>query len=201
MIKRRPWIGVLAAATVLALVSLASNVTTESQLSGEADTILAVRSTLSRLLNAGVVWGGLAVLAGRLVRRPLPAVAAGVLSGLAALAVHYAAGTLTGMFDADIWRYNAHWFVAAAVTGGPLGLVGAITHREDRWGLAARLVIPAGAVLEPFVLGWFTAPTLLPWPTRVAGYIAGAVLVAAGALGGLRALSRRRTGSRVGSPG
>lgn len=195
MIKRRPWIGVLAAATVLALVSLASNVTTESQMSGEADTLLAVRFTVSRLVNSGVVWAGLAVLAGWLMRRPLPAVAAGVVSSIAALAVHYGAGMLAGMFDAGIWRDNAFWFLAAAVTGGPLGLVGAIARRPDGWGLAARLVVPAGAVLEPFALGRFTAPAILPWPTRVADYVTGAVLLVAGMVGGARVLARRRAGT------
>jgi hypothetical protein len=57
---RRGWWLVLAAAVVLALVSLASNVTTVSQLEGRADLLLAGRLTLSQLINAGSVWAGLA---------------------------------------------------------------------------------------------------------------------------------------------
>ncbi|GLY00660.1 hypothetical protein [Actinoplanes sp. NBRC 101535] len=186
--NRRGWLLVVAAAAALALVSLASNVTTTSQLEGKADTLLAVRFTASRLVNAGAVWAGLAVLAGWLVRRPVPAFAAGIVALLTACAVHYGTGLLVGMFDAAVWSDNRIWLLAAAVVGGPLGLVGAVARRPGRWGLAARLIVPAGAVLEPFVIGQFTAPAILPWPTRVSGFVSGAMLLTLGLLGCLRVL-------------
>ena len=180
---RRGWRLVVAAASVLALVSLASNVTTLSQLSGQANTLLAARLTLSQLVNAGSVWAGLAVGSGWLVRRPVLAFAAGIVSLLTACVVHYGVGIAFGMFDPGVWTANRHWLLAAMVLGGPLGLVGAIARRRDLWGVAARFVVPAGAVLEPFVLGRFTTPSILPWPNRVADLISGSVLLAAGIVG------------------
>lgn len=196
---RRGWRLVIVAAGVLALLSLASNVTTLSQLEGKANTLLAGRLTLSQLINAGTVWAGLAVVSGWLVRRPVPAVAAGVVALLTACVVHYGVGMAFGMFDPDVWTNNRHWLLAAMVVGGPLGLVGAIAGRLDLWGTAARLVVPAGAVLEPFVLGWFTTPAILPWPNRVADFVSGSVLLTAGVAGCVWVLAgewRRRRASQ-----
>jgi hypothetical protein len=192
--NRRGWSLVIVAASVLALVSLASNVATTSQLEGTANTLLASRLALSQLVNAGTVWAGLAVVSGWLVRRPAPAVAAGVVALLTACVVHYGVGLALGMFDRNVWTDNAHWLLAATVVGGPLGLVGAIARRLDPWGMAARLLVPAGAVLEPFVLGRFTTPAILPWPNRVADVITGSALLVAGVAGCFRLLvgGRRR---------
>ncbi|GAA1388889.1 DUF6518 family protein [Catellatospora chokoriensis] len=192
--NRRGWSLVVVAASVLALVSLASNVTTLSQLEGKADTLLAGRLTLSQLVNAGTVWAGLAVASGWLVRRPAPAAAAGVVALLTACVVHYGVGMAFGMFDLNVWTANLHWLLAAMVVGGPLGLVGAIARRSDPWGVAARLVVPVGAVLEPFIVGRFTTPAILPWPNRVADLITGLALLTAGVAGcfGVLAAGRRR---------
>jgi uncharacterized protein DUF6518 len=186
---RRGWWLVIAAASVLALVSLASNVTTLSQLEGKANALLATRLTLSQLVNAGTVWAGLAVASGWLVRRPVPAAAAGVVALLTACVVHYGVGMAFAMFDPDVWTDNSHWLLAAMVVGGPLGVVGAIARRRDLWGLAACLVVPTGAVLEPLVLGLFTTPAILPWPNRVADFISGSVLLLAGVAGCVRVLA------------
>lgn len=170
----------LGAVIGLALVSLASNITTDSQLSGEADTWLAIRFTISKVANAGTLWAGLAVAVGWFLRGRVPAVIGGVLAGVLALAVHYGLGVLFGMFDSSIWVHNWHWFVAAVLTGGPLGLVGAIARQVDMWGVLARLVVPAGAVVEPFVRGMFTTPVDLPWPGRVSDTVSGTILLAGG---------------------
>lgn len=151
--------------------------------------MLAGRLTVSQLVNAGTVWAGLAVVSGWLVRRPAPAVAAGVVALLTACLVHYGVGMAFGMFDPDVWTANVHWLLAAMVVGGPLGLVGAIARRLDRWGVAARLVVPVGAVLEPFVVGRFTTPAILPWPNRVADIMSGLALLTAGVVGCLRVLA------------
>ncbi len=188
------------AASVLALMSLASNATTMSQIEAEANTLLAVRRTFSQLLNTGTVWAGLAVLSGWLVRRPVLGVVAGVVALLTACVVHYGVGLALGMFDANVWTENSFWFGAAAVVGGPLGLVGAIARRPDLWGVVARLVVPAGAVLEPFVLRMFLSPAIMPWPGRVANVATGAVLLTAGTAGCIWVLaaasSRRAAGER-----
>ncbi|MDM4719133.1 hypothetical protein QTQ03_05800 [Micromonospora sp. WMMA1363] len=190
--NRRGWSRVVVAASVLALVSLASNVTTSSQFEGKADILLAGRLTVGQLVNAGTVWAGLAVVSGWLVRRPAPAAAAGVVALLTACVVHYGVGMAFGMFDLNVWAANVHWLLAAMVVGGPLGLMGATARRLDPWGVAARLVVPVGAVLEPFVVGRFTTPAILPWPTRVAHIVSGLVLLTAGVVGCLRVLAAGR---------
>jgi len=182
----------VAAAVAVALVSLASNVTSVSQLSAESNTLLAVRSIISKLANSGAVWAGLPILAGWLVRRPLQAFAAGIVASLMALLVHYGVGRLFGMFDATVWAGNQMWFALALVAGGPLGLIGAAARRSGPWGLLASLVVPAGAMLEPFYLDMFSVPTIMPWPGRVASVAAGVVLVVAGVVGAGAVLIRHR---------
>ncbi len=189
---RRRWGLVIVAATVLGLAALASNVMTMSQMEAEANTLLAVRTTISRLVNAGAVWAGLAVVSGWLVRRPVQAFAAGVVALLVALVVHYGVGLILGMFDPNVLTENQNYFTDAVVLGGPLGLVGAIARRPDLWGVVARLVVPAAAVLEPFVIGMFTSPAIMPWPGRVASTISGVVLLTAGTAGGIKVLVAAR---------
>ncbi|GLY04439.1 hypothetical protein [Actinoplanes sp. NBRC 101535] len=197
----RGWGAVAGAAGALALVALASNVTTTSQMEGDANTLLAARMTVSRLINAGALWAGLGVLSGWLVRRPVPAAAAGIVSLLIACLVHYGVGRAVGMFDASVFADNREWFLAALILGGPLGLIGAVARRTDGWGVAARLVVPAGAVIQPFYLGWFTPLAILPWPSRFADIACGSVLFVAGVAGALRVLVAARADStRVPAP-
>ncbi len=188
----RGWGLILVAASVLSLVALASNATTMSQIEAQANTLLAVRRTISQLLSIGTVWAGLAVLSGWLVRRPGQAFAAGIVALLIALVVHYGVGLIFGIFDPDVWTENSYWFQVAVVVGGPLGLVGAIARRPDLWGVVARLVVPVGALLEPFVIGLFTSSAIIPWPTRVALVISGVVLLAAGTAGCIQVLVAAR---------
>lgn len=145
---------------------------------------LAPGPTVSGVANSGSVWAGLLVLGGWLVRRPVQAAAAGVVVGLTALVVHDGVGQLLGLFDAGPWAGDRSWFVVAGVAGGPLGLLGAAGRRSDRWGLLARLAVPVGAVLEPLLLG---SPAS-----------SGAVLVVAGAVGGVTVLRRASTIARRG---
>lgn len=139
----------LAAAVGLALVSLASDVTTSSQVSAEADALLAVRLTVSKLVNAGTVWAGLAVLSGWLVRRPAQAVAAGIVAGLVALAAHYGAGLLLGLFDPDVWTENRYWFGLAVVVGVVAVLVAARRRRPARRGTVTAEVWQARSEPSP----------------------------------------------------
>lgn len=114
---RQGWFWALGAVLGLALVSLAFNITTESQLAGEADTWSAIRFTISKLANAGTLWAGLAVAVGWFFRGRVTAVVGGILAGVLALAVHYGLGVLFGMLDLSIWAHNWHWFAAAAILG------------------------------------------------------------------------------------
>ncbi|GAA3606977.1 hypothetical protein GCM10022199_08440 [Marihabitans asiaticum] len=194
----RGWAVLAAVVLALAVVSLLTNATTAEQLSGRADGVLTLRWTLSRIVNAGTVWAGLAVLAGWLVARPLGALVAGPISGVASLAAHYGIGQLTGLMPAGSASDNLSWFVAALLTGPPLGLVGWLARRDDLLGLLARLVVPLGAVLEPILLGWFAPHALATQPDRISGWVAGGVLVLAGLVGGAVVLRRRqRVASRT----
>lgn len=171
------------AVLVLGVASLISNITTEAQLSGEDQTLFALRRTLSLLLNAGTVWVGISVLAGWLVRRPVPAAVAGLLAGASALVVHYGLGELTGLMPEGSFATNGMWFVIAAVTGAPAGLVGAMAQSRTRWGLLARLVVPAGALLEPWVVGWWQSGALQTTAERASNLAAAAILTLAGLAG------------------
>ncbi len=76
--------------------------------------------------------------------------------------------------------------------GGPLGLIGAMAQRTDFMEIVARLVVPIGALLEPFVIGMFTSPAIVPWPTRLANVSCEVVLLAAGTTGCIKVLGAAR---------
>lgn len=187
----RRWCWVFAAATALALLSLISNLTTAAQLSGQADFALAVRFTISKLVNSGTIWAGLGILSGWLVRRAPQAFVAGIAACTFALLTHYGLGRFFGVFTTDVWASNSYWFLAALVAGGPLGLIGAVARQASLLGLAARLVVPVAAILEPFVVGMFGQPTILPWPDRVSSVVTGSILLATGVAGLTWSLFRR----------
>ncbi len=180
---RRALLVLCLVAVGLGLLSLLTNITTTAQLEGRDEMLNAVRKSATRVLNSGTVWAGLSVLAGWLVRRPLPAAAAGAGAGLLALLVHYGVGVGLGVLGTGAFSSNASWFVAAVVAGPPLGLVGAAARRTDLLGLLARLVVPVGALLEPWVVGWLTPGVAEVWSNRVSGYAAAATLLGGGILG------------------
>lgn len=189
--SRRGWALTLAAAIALGVTSLLANLTSAGQLQGREQEWLAVRRTLSLLLNSGSVWAGLGVFAGWCLRRPVAAALGSALSLALALAVHYLLGIAVGSLGWESFSRNGSWFLAAAVVGPVLGLVGATTH-SDRWfGLLARLFVPAGAVVEPWVRQWWSAPATTGWPTVASGWAASVLLTAAGLAGAWVVLSRR----------
>jgi len=51
-------------------------------------------------------------------------------------------------------------------------------------------------VLEPFYLGRFTTPAILPWPNRMADLISGLALLTVGVTGCFRVLVAGRSGKR-----
>lgn len=164
----------------MGLLALLTNVTTVAQMSGEDQGLAALRKTASKVVNAGVVWGGLAILAGWLVSSPWQAIVAGPAASLTALVVHYGAGGLTGWMPWDSMSTNLEWFAAAVVLGPPLGLVGVLARRADLLGLVASLTVPAGAVLEPFAQGWLSPQSGDIWANRVSGVGAGCLLIVGG---------------------
>ncbi|MCM3556734.1 DUF6518 family protein [Janibacter melonis] len=149
------------------------------------------------LANAGSVWAGQAVLAGWLVRRAPAAALAGPVVGLLSLVTYYVLGALTGLTPWSGLADNLGWLVAAAVAGVPLGLVGALARRRDGLGVLARLVVPAGAVLEPLVRGWLDGG--VGGGGALGGGVlgvAGLVLIVAGLAGGALVVRRRIVTSR-----
>ena len=189
----RAWLTALGIAAAVGGLAWLSNLTTEAQMLGEDRLGWGLRTFASRVINSGTVWAGLPVLAGWLLRRPAPAAIGGVVVSEFALVVHYAIGTLTGTMPGSSWLDNWTWFAAAAVTGAPLGLVGALGRRRDLWGRIALLVVPAGAVLEPLVMGLLDPAFSADLADRWASQAAGAVLLVGGVVGALLVL---RTPSR-----
>lgn len=180
---RGGWARLLLVAVGVGILALLSNITSIAQLSGQADTWLTVRFTLSKLVNSGTVWAGLLVLGGWFVPRLRWAWLAGTLAGLVALVVHYGLGLAFGMFESTVWGENRAWFVASVLFGPLLGTVGAIARRTDVSGLLARLVVPVGAVVEPLLLGMLTPLALLPAPDRISSMVAGGMLLVVGTVG------------------
>lgn len=171
----------LTAAVVLAVASLLANVQSPESLAQQEPTWPTTTSlVLSYLLN-GAIWAILGIWAGRLCRHWLGAALLAITASEVSLAVHYCLGVAIGFFDwADV-ADNGHWFVFGLIVCGPLGVIGWLSRRPDRLGLLARLTIPAGLLLEPFWSGWF-APDWYARPVvELAGRIAGAAELGAGA--------------------
>lgn len=191
-LKARPLLTCAALVVCIAVASLLSNITTETQLSGQAETITYLRKVMSKFLNSGTLWAALGFYAGWLwsgsKARPapvwLPAVAA-VAASLGALAGHYALGNLLGIMEASIWIENYHWFIAAVIISGPLGWLGARSAQDDRAGKLLRYLVPAGAVAEPLVTGMFWYPSGFSFPVSevASSYTVGLLLMLLGVLG------------------
>jgi hypothetical protein len=76
----------------------------------------------------------------------------------------------------------AVWSLGAAIVCWPLGRIGAALHRHDIWGLAARIAIPLGAVLEVLLFRLPAELRVQPSALTVATYLtvatAGVVVIA-----------------------
>lgn len=186
----------LALGAALGVVTWLSNITTEAQMLGQDRGWWTLRTFVSRVVNSGVIWAGLAALAGWIVRRPAHGALAGVTVSIVALVVHYGLGSASGTMHGAIWASNSSWFIAAVVLCAPLGVVGVLARRVDVWGLLARLVVPAGAICEPFLLGRFNPRFTADQADRLASAAAGSVLL----VGGLAGLVLVLWGWRGGGP-
>lgn len=190
---RSGWARAVVAALLLAVCSLLSNLTTSAQLNGRANVVLAIRLIFSKVLNSGTAWAGLAIMAGLLVGRTRRAGVAGIVCCELALTTHYGLGNLLGAMDRSIWWQNKSWFIGALVLGAPLGICGALARRRSRVGLITRLLIPLGAVAEPFLKGMFNPPQAMPWPDRLSSGVSGVLLLAFGLVTGYLVVQRWRS--------
>ncbi|MGJ6979831.1 hypothetical protein ACSDQ9_04775 [Aestuariimicrobium soli] len=202
MTSPRPWLTIALGSAALGLASLLSNMITTAELEGRADTWLTIRTVLAQLVNSGTAWAGLLVWAGWIVGRWRPALLAGPLAGLVALTMHYGLAALTDAIPARIGD-NLSWVAACLVLGPPLALVGVAAGRTDHPRLgplawAARLVVPVGAMAEPFVRGSFqdalsltSASSPATAAALCASAISGAVLLLAGIIAVINLAARR----------
>lgn len=74
-------------------------------------------------------------------------------------------------------------------------MVGWLACGSGRLAVTARLVVPLGALAEPFTVGMLTTPAILPWPERWSSTVCGVLLLAGGAAG--TALVLRRSARRL----
>lgn len=65
----------------------------------------------------------------------------------------------------------ATWSLCALIVSWPLARIGVATRRDDRWGLAARLVVPLGAVTEMLALRLPAELAVQPSGVTVATYL------------------------------
>lgn len=182
------------ACAALAVISLITNLSTPQEMEGNWEAYSAIRKTLSLFFNSGTLWAAIGVYAGSQCQRPVIAGLAGLAACVATLLLHYGLGMLIGFFGPDAIAENVHWFAAGAIFGVPLGLVGWLAGRSGWLGLLARLVVPAGALIEPWLLGMFHPLAIIPWPNRFASIACGVLLTAAGIAAGARVLTRGLAG-------
>lgn len=193
-IEKARWYAVARASLGLAVLSLLFNISLPPEMSGHWQVWSFLRKTITKVLSSGTVWAGIAVYAGWKLARPLAAFVGGIVASEATLLVHYLLGRLIGIYDSNVLSGNSYWFIGGAIVCGPLGLVGWLASRRGRLGVVARLVVPAGALAEPFVLQYFSHPfPQIPWPERWSDTSSGIILVAMGLAGVLAVLRRGRT--------
>ena len=107
---------------------------------------------VSILLGAGWAWAALAVTSGWLAGPPDRAALAGVVSLLAATTAYYALDSVLrdepfGLYQQELQR----WWLASAICGPLLGVVGAYVQLPGVRGLLAALTVPAGALVQMVV--------------------------------------------------
>lgn len=195
------WVTIVKACLLLALASLLFNVALQPEIRGHWQTYSFVRKTLTQVVNSGTAWAGIAIFAGWKLFRWWESFAGGIAAAFMALIFHYASGMLLAHVTAgfllvsgsDDLLGNLGWFRFSLIACGPLGFVGWVAQRQDWRGIAARLVVPTGAVLEPFLLGNFTAqPEILDWSDRFSPCASGVFLVLLG-IGGYVLVIRSAT--------
>lgn len=182
---RSPWAKIARVCVGLAVIALILNVSLPGEMDGQVQTLSFIRKTLSKVFSSGTAWAAVSFYAGWLLRTPLLAAVGGVGAAVATLFIHYTLGSMLHIYQSGEIATNGIWFIAALLFGGPLGLCGAWAAQASLGGLLARLVVPAGAILEPFVMGKFVSQEisgrLRPWPERYSDMASGPILITLGA--------------------
>ena len=178
----------------VALVSLLFNMTTQWELEGHLQSWAFVRKSITKVVNSGTVWAGIAFYAGWKLARPWQAFIGGIAAAVAALLIHYVVGGVLDFVTGWLIHLdgsndllgNMNWFLTALVLCGPLGLAGWLAARTGWLAVLARFVVPVGALVEPFFLGTFTNPYYeRPWPERYSDYVSGVALIILGITGAI----------------
>ncbi len=181
--RQEDWAKVAKVCIGVAVVSLALNITLPWELSGQMQTYSFIRKSISKVFSSGTLWAAVPVYAGWQMGRPRAAAVVGLAAAEGTLLVHYVLGMTLGIYDSTALSSNVIWFLAAAIVGGPLGLCGWIASQPGWAGLAARLLVPLGAVLEPIATGRFTHPfPQVPWPERYSDTASAVLLMILGVL-------------------
>ena len=181
--RREDWVKIANVCLAVAVVSLVLNISLPWELSGQMQTYSFIRKTISKVFSSGTLWAAVPVCAGWQMGRPRAAAVAGLAAAEGTLLVHYVLGMTLGIYDSTELSSNVTWFLAAAIVGGPLGLCGWIASRPGWAGVAGRLLVPLGAVLEPFATGRFNHPfPQIPWPERYSDTASAVLLMTLGAL-------------------
>lgn len=180
----RSWRLIARACVVLAVLSLVFNISLPPEMAGHWELYSCIRKSITKVLSSGTAWAGIAVYAGWRVARPRASFLAGVLAAEATLLIHYLLGWAIGIYGSNILSSNVYWFVGGLILCGPLGVVGWLASRTGRLAVAARLVVPLGALTEPFVTHRFSHPfPEIPWPERYSDTVSGVILMALGLFG------------------
>ncbi len=175
------WVDVAKVCAEVAVAAAIANITLPAEMAGGLQEWSVVRKTVAKLISSGTLWAALAVYAGWRYARVLPSLVAGIAALIGSLLVHYVVMMLLGVADSSAFTGNTLWFLAAIALGAPLGACGWVASRRGILGQAGRLVVPGGAVLEPFVTGAFHHPYVeIPWPERYSSTASGVVLIVLG---------------------
>ncbi len=192
-----PWRSIAKACVGLALLSLLFNITLHAELEGNLQTWSFVRKTISNVLNSGTAWAAVAFYAGWKMAKPWMAFLVGIGAAIATLLIHYMVGSALHIYQAGEVGMNGIWFQAAILLCGPMGLVGWLAARRGRLSLLARLVVPLGAMMEPFVLRKFdNYPPGRPWAVQYSDMTSGIILIVLGVLAAGYVLWRGPAGPR-----
>ncbi|MGO4599181.1 hypothetical protein [Terrabacter sp. 2RAF25] len=181
----------------LALLSLLFNITLPAELEGNLQAWSFVRKSIGNVLNSGTAWAAVAFYAGWKMAKPWTAFLVGIGAAVATLLIHYVVGSALHIYEAGEVGMNGIWFQAAVVLCGPMGLVGWLAARRGWLSLLARLVVPLGAIMEPFVLRKFdNYPPNRPWAVQYSDMTSGVILIVLGVLAAGYVLRRGPAGLR-----
>jgi hypothetical protein len=110
---------------------------------------------LDIVLNAGWLWAGVGVLAGRVQRDKTVAALTATADVFLTVLTYWVVGSLQAEGTLGLASLTPHiraWLFIAVVAGPPLGLAGFWARRGGISGLAARLLIPAAIVMEELII-------------------------------------------------